>query len=50
MQEIIAPINKATLKDELNKDRFLRYTNNGNNEIYLVNYHNAPNVVKEIGN
>ncbi|WP_143960691.1 GNAT family N-acetyltransferase [Litoribacter populi] len=49
MQEIIAPIDKSTLKNELNRDRFLRYTNNGNNEIYLVNYHNAPNVVKEIG-
>src|SRR5690606_36435315 len=28
---------------------FVRYTNNGNNEIYLVNHHNAPNTVQEIG-
>jgi hypothetical protein len=49
MQEIIAPIDKDILQSELTHERFLRYTNNGNNEIYLVNYHNAPNVVKEIG-
>lgn len=49
MQEIIAPINRDIIKQELTPERFLRYTNNGNNEIYLVNYHNAANVVKEIG-
>ncbi|HLR00582.1 MAG TPA: GNAT family N-acetyltransferase [Sphingobacterium sp.] len=49
MQEIIAPVNRDILKAELTENRFLRYTNKGNNEIYVVNYHNAPNVVKEIG-
>lgn len=49
MQEIIAPISKATIKRELTPDTFLRHTNNGNNEIYLINYHRAPNVVMEIG-
>lgn len=49
MQEIIAPINRDIIRQELTPERFLRYTNNGNNEIYLVNYHNAANVVKEIG-
>jgi len=49
MQEIIQPIDKDILKSELTSERFLRYTNNGNNEIYLVNYHNSPNVLKEIG-
>lgn len=49
MQEIIEPIRRDIIKQELTPERFLRYTNNGNNEIYLVNYHNAPNVVKEIG-
>ncbi|HSJ69004.1 MAG TPA: GNAT family N-acetyltransferase [Anditalea sp.] len=49
MQDIILPIDRNILKKELSEDRFLRYTNNGNNEIYLINYHNAPNVLKEIG-
>lgn len=49
MQEIIAPIDKDILKKELTKERFLRYTNKGNNEIYIINHHNSPNVMKEIG-
>ena len=43
------PIPLEILKTELTKDRFVRETNKGNNEIYIVNYHNSPNVVKEIG-
>lgn len=46
---IIPPVDRMLLKKELNPDRFLRYTNNGDNLVYLVNYHNAPNVVQEIG-
>lgn len=49
MQEIIPPVDRELLKAELNKDVFLRYTNNGNNEIYLINYHNSPNAMREIG-
>lgn len=49
MEKIIEPIDRAILKQELNKDRFLRTTRKGGNEIYSVNIHNAPNVLKEIG-
>lgn len=49
MEKIIEPIDRALLKKELNKDRFLRHTRKGENEIYCVDMHNAPNVVKEIG-
>src|SRR5690554_7322031 len=49
MQEIIAPVSRDIIKQELAPEAFLRYTNNGNNEIYLVNYRHAPHVVKEIG-
>ncbi|WP_209330818.1 GNAT family N-acetyltransferase [Lunatimonas salinarum] len=49
MQEIIAPVDRALINKELTPDRFLRYVNNGENEIYLVNHHNAPNVMREIG-
>ena len=49
MKEIIAPIDKQIIKNELNKDRFVRTTRKGGNEIYIVNHHNSPNTVKEIG-
>ncbi|SNS28427.1 Acetyltransferase (GNAT) domain-containing protein [Belliella buryatensis] len=49
MQAIIPAVNKEILKKELTPERFLRYTNNGNNHIYLIDFHTAPNVVKEIG-
>lgn len=49
MDKIIDPVDIAVLKQELSKDRFLRYTRKGGNEIYAVNVHNAPNVIREIG-
>jgi len=49
MQEIIAPVDRELIKAELTKEAFVRYTNNGNNEVYLVNYHSAPNIMREIG-
>ena len=49
MEEIIAPVDRELIKSELTKDAFLRYTNNGNNEVYLINYHTAPHIMREIG-
>lgn len=49
MEDIIAPIDKEVLKSELTEDKRLRFTNKGNNEIYIVTWKNAPNVLKEIG-
>lgn len=49
MKALIAPIDKSVLKVELNAQRFLRKTRKGDNEIYRVNCHNAPNVLREIG-
>lgn len=49
MKTIIPPVDKSLLVKELNKTTFLRSTNNGNNEIYIVSDTNAPNVVREIG-
>lgn len=49
MEEIIAPIDKELLKSELTSERRLRSTNRSNNEVYVVNCKNAPNVLKEIG-
>ncbi len=49
MEPIIQPIAKSILKQELNQDRFIRKTRKGDNEIYVVNVHNSPNVLQEIG-
>ena len=49
MDKIIDPISLKLIEKELNSERFIRTTNNANNEIYIVNYHNSPNVTKEIG-
>ncbi len=49
METIVHPISKEILKAELTKDKFLRYTNKANNEIYIITHHNSPNVMLEIG-
>lgn len=49
MENVIPAIDKKVLKAELTKDKFVRYTNKANNEIYIITHHNAPNAMKEIG-
>src|SRR5690554_2632236 len=49
MQDVIESVDRELIKQELTEEAFLRYTNNGNNEVYLVNHSNAPNIVREIG-
>ena len=49
MEDIIAPIDKELIKSELTEDKRLRSTNKSNNEIYIVTWKDAPNVLKEIG-
>ncbi len=49
VENIIAAVDVSKIKQELNKDRFIRNTRKGGNEIYIVNAHNSPNVIKEIG-
>ena len=46
---IIDPVDVELLKKELNSETFLRKTNRGDNEIYVVNNENSPNVLREIG-
>ena len=48
-QEIIKPVDKELLINELTPERQLRMTNKSNNEIYVVDAHNAPNTLREIG-
>lgn len=49
MRKIIDPVSKDILKSQLTRDRFLRTTNHGGNEIYVVDNNNAPDVIREIG-
>ncbi len=49
MEEIIAPIDREILKSELTPDKFLRDTNKGNNQVYLITAKNSPNLMMEIG-
>lgn len=49
MEEIIAPVSRELLKAELTPERRLRTTNKAGNELYIVTYQQAPNVVREIG-
>ncbi len=49
METIIPPVDRDLLLKELTRERFVRDTNNGKNEIYIVTHHDAPNVMREIG-
>ena len=48
-KNIIPPVDVKLIEQELNEKTFVRKTNKVDNEIYIVNYHNSPNVVREIG-
>ena len=49
VDNIIPPVDRDVLERELSEDRFVKNTNKGGNKIYIVNYHNSPNVLREIG-
>lgn len=49
MKEIIQPIDKKLLQKELTEETFIRNTNNGNREIYILDINNSPNTLREIG-
>ena len=48
-QQIIDPIPTEAIIAELTPDRFLRDTNKGHNQIYIVDGRTAPNIMREIG-
>lgn len=48
-EKIIDPVDRDLIKQELTKDRFGRITRKGENEIYIINHHNSPNTMREIG-
>lgn len=46
---IIEPVDRELLESELTEERFVRNTNKAGNQIYIINHHNSPNVMREIG-
>lgn len=48
-QRIIEPVAAELIEAELTDDCFLRDTNKAGNKIYVVDAHNAPNTMREIG-
>ncbi|MDR2361945.1 MAG: GNAT family N-acetyltransferase [Prevotellaceae bacterium] len=49
MESVIQPVPREILKAELTNEKFVRYTNNGGNKLYVVTAHDSPNVMQEIG-
>ena len=49
MKEVMNPIEREKIKSELTEEKFLRHTNKGNNELYIVTHFDSPYVLKEIG-
>ena len=49
MKEIIAPLPRKKIYDELTPEKLLRKTNKGGNEIYVITHHNSPALMHEIG-
>ena len=49
MEKIIDPIDVNLIKAELTPEKKLRDTNKGGNEIYIVDWKDAPNTLREIG-
>lgn len=46
---VIEPVPAELLKSELTPERFLRHSNRGGNDLYIVDAFCAPNVMREIG-
>lgn len=49
MENIISPVSRELLEQELTSDKLIRKTNAGNNQIFIVDFHDSPNVTREIG-
>ena len=49
MEELLRPVPREVIKAELTTERFLRKTNKGGNEIYVITHHDSPAIMQEIG-
>jgi hypothetical protein len=46
--EIAPPVDRHLIREELTPDKFMRKTNNVHNEIYVVDAHDSPAVMREV--
>jgi hypothetical protein len=49
MIPVVEPLPREQLIAELTKDKLLRRTNNGNNEVYVFNNNSSPGLMHEVG-
>jgi hypothetical protein len=49
IKNTIPPVAKELIEQELTEDKFVRKTNYGGNLLYIVDFHDSPNIVREIG-
>ena len=49
MKPIVDPLPKDQIISELTKEKLLRRTNNGNNEVYIFDNNNSPALMHEVG-
>ncbi len=49
VEDIIAPVSRELIEEELTEERYVRETNKANNKIFIINHHNSPNTMQEIG-
>lgn len=49
MKPVIPVVDTNLILDELKSAQFIRETNKGNNQIYILNAHQCPNTMREIG-
>ena len=48
-KEIIPPVPKEFLEQELTEDKFVRKTNYGGNLLFIISHKDSPNLMREIG-
>jgi hypothetical protein len=49
MKDIAPAVEKELLLEELTSDKFLRKTNYGGNELYIITAKDSPNIMREVG-
>ncbi len=49
MKPIISPVGPDKIEKELDHSKFVRKTNNGGNELYIIDHFDSPDILAEIG-
>jgi len=49
MQNIVPVVNRKLITSELTKEKFVRKTNFGVNDVFIITAHDSPNTMREIG-